>query len=275
VLSREIKAPSGADCSTAPASSKDLSSRELLRGELALGRSNLSVSFQYAPRCIVAPSKLLATSGGLSNALCRVQAGWACQLREFANGRRAIVDVYLPGDLIGLDAILQIRGSEVVLTLTSVRLAVINAENALIELLASRPTAQYIGWLLGQRLQRAYRLLSAVQCLDARGRLAMMMLDFYARLQRRRFSTGSTFNFPLTQFQIGSYLGLNVVYVNRVLRSLRDDRIVQMEKNCVTILDLERLRSLTHTSGITTSSAENTRPNGGTGSMAPLATGGK
>jgi CRP-like cAMP-binding protein len=117
-------------------------------------------------------------------------------------------------------------------------------EEALVDLMTSRPTALYIAWLLGQRQQRADRLLSAVLCLDARGRLATIVLDFYTRLRRRRLITGSTYNLPLTQLQIGSYLGLTVVHVNRVLRSLRDEGIVQMEKNCVTILDLDGLKSL-------------------------------
>jgi hypothetical protein len=52
------------------------------------------------------------------------------------------------------------------------------------------------------------------------------------------------YNLPLTQIQIGNYLGLTVVHINRVLRSLRDDRIVNLEKHCVTIIDLARLTNL-------------------------------
>jgi len=121
---------------------------------------------------------------------------------------------------------------------------VIHAGDALIDLMASQPTAVYIAWLLAQRQRRTDRLLSALQCLDARGRLATMVLDFYTRLRRRKLIIGSSYNLPLTQLQIGSYLGLTVVHVNRVLRSLRDERIAQMERNCLTILDLERLKSL-------------------------------
>ena len=73
-----------------------------------------------------------------------------------------------------------------------------------------------------------------------------MVLDFYTRLRRRRLITGPTYNLPLTQIQIGNYLGLTVVHVNRVLRSLRDEQIVHMEKHCATILDLERLENLAY-----------------------------
>ena len=133
---------------------------------------------------------------------------------------------------------------EKVLTLTSVAAEAIDAEDGLRDLMAHRRTALYVAWLLGQRQRRADRLLTAVSSLDARGRLAMMVLDFYKRLRRQRLTTSTIYSLPLTQNQIGSYLGLTVVHVNRVLRSLRDERIVNLEKHCVTILDLEQLARL-------------------------------
>jgi CRP-like cAMP-binding protein len=181
---------------------------------------------------------------GSRDAIYHLRAGWACQFRDLPNGRRAIVDIYLPGDVIGLDAAIRTRRSEEVLTLTSVTVETIYAEDALIELTASQSTALYIAWLLTQRQRRADRLLAAFSCLDARGRLATIFLDFYTRLQRRKLIAASEYNLPLTQIQIGSYLGLTEVHVNRVLRSLRDERIVQMDKHCVTILDLEELTNL-------------------------------
>jgi CRP-like cAMP-binding protein len=110
--------------------------------------------------------------------------------------------------------------------------------------MAYRPAALYVAWLLSKRQQRADLRLAAISCLDASGRLAMMLLDFYTRLRRKELVTGSTYNLPLTQVQIGNYLGLTVVYINRVLRSLREAGIVNLEKHCVTILDLERLTRL-------------------------------
>jgi len=73
------------------------------------------------------------------------------------------------------------------------------------------------------------------------------MLDFYTRLRRRRLLTGLVYDLPLTQLQIGNYLGLTVVHVNRILRALRDEQIVNLEKHCVTILDLSRLTGLAQT----------------------------
>ena len=66
-------------------------------------------------------------------------------------------------------------------------------------------------------------------------------------------------NLPLTQSQIGQYLGLTVVHINRILRSLRAQRVVYLEKHCVAILDVQQLTSLAQYGEIVRSSAAGPR----------------
>jgi CRP/FNR family transcriptional regulator, anaerobic regulatory protein len=225
-----------------------------LRDELVLGRRELSARFRALPPRALKAGELLA-SGSATNAIYHLVAGWACRFRDFSDGHQAIVAIYLPGDVIGLDAVSCTRSFEEVMTLTSIATEVIDAEDSLTDLMAYRPIAVYIAWLLGQRQRRSDRLLAAISSLDARGRLATMMLDFYSRLSRQRLLTGSTYNLPLTQIQIGAYLGLTVAHVNRVLRSFRDERILNVEKHCVTIFDLKRLSRLAQSGPLTSSIA--------------------
>jgi CRP/FNR family transcriptional regulator, anaerobic regulatory protein len=217
-----------------------------LADELALGRKKLITAFYDSPACTFKPGELPTKAGRYNSGLFRLRAGWACQFGDLSNVPSVIVDVYVPGDLIGLDTFIRTQRLRGFLALTSVTLQVIRAEDALLDLMADRSAALYILWLLGQRQRRANRRLAVNTCLEAQSRLAMMVLDFYTRLRFRRLITGSNYNLPLTQSQMGSYLGLSAVHVNRVLRSLRDERVVNLEKNCVTILDLERLRRLAH-----------------------------
>ena len=118
-----------------------------------------------------------------------------------------------------------------------------------------RSVYRYIAFLLGLRQRRSDGLLAAISGLDARGRVATMLLDFYTRLRRRKLTSGSTYNLPLSQVQIGDYLGLTVVHINRVLRSLRSERIVDLEKHCVTVLDLDRLVIMARKGGTASSRA--------------------
>ncbi len=213
-------------------------------GELVTGRNNLGALFRNSRPRTIKPGLLLAPIAGASRGIYHLRAGWACQLHDLGAGRQIIIHVYLPGDVIAPDMALKTPQSDDILTLTSVTIEWIPLENALTDVFAHRPTALYFAWLLDQRQRRADRLLAAISGLDTRGRLAMMVLDFYARLRRRRLITGLVYNLPLTQAQIGNYIGSTVVHVNRVLRALRDECIVNIEKHCVTILDLAQLTSL-------------------------------
>jgi CRP/FNR family transcriptional regulator, anaerobic regulatory protein len=215
-----------------------------LRNILARGRQQLDARFSAAPPVILRSGETLRAPAGSAKPIYRLQTGWVCQHRELPDMRRAIIDVYLPGDVIGLDGSFGTRPIENAVALTAIEAKVIDAEGALRELMASQSSALYAAWLLGHRQRRADRLLTTVSCLDARGRVAIMLLDFYQRLRARKLIVGQTYNLPLTQQHIGSYLGITVVHVNRVLKSLRDDQIARLERNCVTILDLERLTLL-------------------------------
>jgi CRP/FNR family transcriptional regulator, anaerobic regulatory protein len=186
-----------------------------LYDELALGRRKLETIFLASTAQTLKANEKLAAAGRSAEAVYRLRAGWACQFRELPNGGRAILDVYIPGDIIGLDTVLHTRPLQEVLTLCAVTIEEVPREDALMQLMADRPTALCVAWLLSQRQRRADRLLAAISGLDARGRLAMMVLDFYARLRRRRLLTGSTYNLPLTQVHMGNYLGLTVVHMNR------------------------------------------------------------
>jgi CRP-like cAMP-binding protein len=186
----------------------------------------------------------LAAAARSGNAICRLVEGWACRFHSFSDGHQAIVDVYLPGDIIGLDAISRTRSLEGVITLTSIVTETIDGEQALADLMICRSIAVYIVWLLGRQQRRTERHVAAISSLDARGRLATMAFDFYTRLGREQPITGSAYCFPLTQVHIAAYLGLTVAHVNRVLRSLRDEQIVSLERHCITILDLNRLNTL-------------------------------
>jgi len=212
-----------------------------LRNELVLGRRALRARFRSTPPRTLAAGELLTAAASSSNLIYHLLEGWAYRFLDFSDGHHAIVDVYTPGEVIGLDAIFRTRLQENVITLTSIATSVIDAGAGL----TCRATALYIVWLLGRRQRRSDHLLAAISSLDARGRLATMLLDFYSRLSREKIITGLSYNLPLSQTQIGAYLGLTVAHVNRVLRSLRDEQIAILEKHHVTILDLERLTTLT------------------------------
>jgi CRP-like cAMP-binding protein len=219
-----------------------------LRGDLLAGKREFTLRFDsHVQQSIKAGNPLRPadiSSDVAHPVIYRLRSGWACQVRRLSDGRKTILDIYLPGDVIGLDAALNTRPTENVVALTSIAVDAMISEEGLYGLMMHRHIALYVTWLLAQRQRRADRLLSAVTSLDARGRLAVMFFDFYHRLRTQKLISSPMYNLPLTQSQIGSYLGLTVVHVNRVLGVLRQQHIVSFEKHCVDIVDLEELRKL-------------------------------
>jgi DNA-binding transcriptional regulator LsrR (DeoR family) len=55
---------------------------------------------------------------------------------------------------------------------------------------------------------------------------------------------GMSFEMPLTQELIGDAVGLTTVHVNRTVRALREDKLIAITRQQVTILDFEGLSLL-------------------------------
>src|SRR5262245_39521562 len=122
-----------------------------LHDELTLGQRRLSTVFGSSAPRILNAGKILGTTTGENGGRLLLRTGWACQFPDCADNRRAIIDVYIPGDVIGLDTLLRTRPLTNVMMLTSVTAEVIPAEDGLIELMANRSTALFVAWLMSER----------------------------------------------------------------------------------------------------------------------------
>jgi CRP/FNR family transcriptional regulator len=226
----------------APVMSTTMASHSSALGEALLrGKQELLGTFGDAASISLRAGGAFPTAAVGHYCVYRLRSGWACQYAELPEDRRVMIDIYLPGDFIGLDAAFKTRPLANVLALTSIEVQAADARTLLSDAIASPSTMLFVAWLLGRRQRRADRLLAAISGCDARGRLAMMVLDLYNRLRTRKLITTATFQLPLTQQHIGEYLGLTEVHVNRVLKALRTEQIARLERHSLTILDMRRL----------------------------------
>jgi CRP-like cAMP-binding protein len=75
-------------------------------------------------------------------------------------------------------------------------------------------------------------------------RVAHFLLELLIRLQAIGLADEHSYQMPLTQELIGDALGLSVPHVSRTLRQLREDDLVAVEGQRVTIKDIEALGTL-------------------------------
>ena len=172
-----------------------------------------------------------------------ILSGWAASYKMLPDGARQIIDFHIPGDFIGLRSLLFRASDHSVEPLTQVQSCEFlrsdipeicgRAGRLSFALLwaASRDTAMIVEHLvdLGRR--------------SAGVRMANFLLELGSRLSLVGMATRAGYKCPLSQTLLADALGLSVVHVNRVLRDLREARLVTFQRGRVTFEDYDALVS--------------------------------
>jgi CRP/FNR family transcriptional regulator len=78
---------------------------------------------------------------------------------------------------------------------------------------------------------------------SAEERLASFLLSLSSRYEERGLSATS-FNLSMSRQDIGNYLGLAIETVSRLFAHLQEEKILVVSRRQITILDLDRLKSM-------------------------------
>jgi CRP-like cAMP-binding protein len=79
---------------------------------------------------------------------------------------------------------------------------------------------------------------------DARERLAHLFCEFARRLEVAGMGSVSGYELPMTQDQLADATGLTAVHVNRTLKAMETEGLIQRQRRFVFIPDWERLRDV-------------------------------
>ena len=172
-----------------------------------------------------------------------ILSGWACRVRELADGRRQIMRLLLPGDMIGLSLQAHPRAQSTVLALSPAKtveapeIPVAWRERtraptlaAALDVAASEDEHFMLCHAMRLGRQTAYE------------RMANLFCELDYRLSGRGLSQAGQFPFPLTQETLADVVGLSVVHVNRTLQQMRREGRIELARGRLAILDLEALR---------------------------------
>jgi CRP-like cAMP-binding protein len=207
---------------------------------LAKGRRELNALFHASDIQNLNKGEALIEAGRAADTAYRVQKGLAYRMRRLAD-HRSIIDIYLPGDVIGFEAALHHHAPDTVIMATPGTARVIPLDRLLAAMMTKPAVALSVAWTVREAELRIEDTAAAIRCLDAETRMVRALVEFHDRLRRRQLLRGSSYFLPLTQRELGDYLGMTAIHVNRVLRSLRQQGIVVVEKQVVIVRDRERL----------------------------------
>jgi len=169
------------------------------------------------------------------DAIYTLREGWAVRCRTLSNGARQILDILLPGDLVGLSASVLGSGGHSVHALTAVTLCVLDAKK-LAAVFRRQPELALS--LLHGRLQeeeRADARLAVLGQMGATQRIGYLLSDLHERLRERGLAQGRAWRLPLDRSQLAEAVGLSKVHVMRALRTLREVGLAEVRGRRCTV----------------------------------------
>jgi CRP/FNR family transcriptional regulator, anaerobic regulatory protein len=194
---------------------------------------------------VVAPRTDIIREDEVGGPVYTLFEGWAIRYHRLPRGGRQVLDIVLPGDMIGLaSAILGTVGHSVQ-AITPATLCVLSGRG-FPELFSGHPgLALNILQTRVEEEQRQDVRLSLLGRSTAEQRIAHLMLETFDRLrQRGMFDGGSTCPFPLQRRDIADAAGLSRVHVARTLDSLRERRLAEIQDGTLVLFDRARLADL-------------------------------
>lgn len=165
----------------------------------------------------------------------------SCVLHE--DGREQVAGFHMMGDLLGLDAISGGRHMCDIVALEDCEVCEIPF-STLEQLSRELPPLQHqLHRIMSREIVRDYGVMLLLGSMKAEERLAAFLLNLSQRFAARGYSA-SEFHLRMTREEIGSYLGLKLETISRVLSRFQQDGLIQVHHKHLRITAPERLRAI-------------------------------
>jgi CRP-like cAMP-binding protein len=178
--------------------------------------------------------------------LCFIEEGFAARYKLLRNGKRQIVNLLLPGDVVGLPGGFLEKARYSVTALTDLKLQVCSI-NAYVNLCYKQPQfGLALSWLaMHEAILCAEHAINTGRRTPCE-RLAHFLLEIHSRLAMVGRASTSGFELPFSQEVMSDALGLSVPHLNRTLAKLRSDGHITVAGHHVEFVDISALELLGH-----------------------------
>jgi CRP-like cAMP-binding protein len=164
---------------------------------------------------------------GDTTTTCRLMlSGYSIRHKTVTDGARQIVAIHMKGDLVDLQNSLLGKADHGVQMLTSGRVAVIPRDE-IVRLAFERPNigkAMWFDTLVDASIFREW--VANVGRRDATTRIAHLLCEFALRMKVAGLGGHDSYELPMTQEQLADATGLTAVHVNRTLKTLQNEGLV-------------------------------------------------
>lgn len=187
--------------------------------------------------------RLLVHERDFPDAVPIICSGWAASIRFLPNGRRQILSILLPGDIVSTGLLFGPRPEYVIEAITNVRYRTFKRRELKSFLFKRSDFLDSIMNASLAELAHSDRLIVDLGRRSSEERIARLILNLAQRLSDKDMMRDSTnMEFPLRQHHIADATGLTQVHVSVVISEFRRSGLVEFRQRSLTLLDLEGLR---------------------------------
>jgi CRP-like cAMP-binding protein len=197
----------------------------------------------YKPRKLEAQSYTMR-EGDRPDKCAVLVTGYAFRHKLTGDGERQILSIHIPGEALDFQNLFLGESDHNVQMLT--RGDVVEVPSPAIEqLVLDYPNlgrAILINTLVDASIFREWVL--NIGRRDARSRIAHLLCEFSYRLALQDLDTSGVYELPMTQEQLADATGLTAVHVNRVLKALEAEGLIQRTRRIISFPNWQQLRDV-------------------------------
>jgi CRP/FNR family transcriptional regulator len=184
--------------------------------------------------------------GDATEAVYGIRSGSLKTQLEDAAGQVQITGFLLPGEIIGMDGLLDNIHVSHAIALEDSEVCVIRIDD--MDALSQHVPVlqQQFRRLMSKEISRSQQLVMALGALRSEQRLAAFLLNLSQRLALLGYSS-TEFLLRMSREEIGNYLGLTLETVSRLFSRFARENLIRVQQREVQILDMRGLQALAGT----------------------------
>jgi CRP/FNR family transcriptional regulator len=196
-----------------------------------------------ATRRRVKRGESLFRAGDKFESLYAIRLGFLKSTVVSTDGREQVTGFHMAGELIGMDGISSEQHSCDTVALEDTEVCVIPYDR-IEDVAASVPVLRsHVHKVMSREIVREHGVMLLLGSMHAEERLAAFLLNLSQRFEARGYSR-TEFVLRMTRAEIGSFLGLKLETVSRVLSRFAHDGLIEVNQKHVRIVSTDGLRSI-------------------------------
>jgi len=158
-------------------------------------------------------------------------------------GEDKVTGFYLSGDMMGLDAISGSQHTHDAVALEDSEVCIISYATLATLSLHTPGLQTRLFRMLSSDISRDQGLMLLLGCMTAEQRVSAFLLTLSRRHQKLGYSA-DRFHLRMTREDIGSYLGLTLETVSRLLSRMQRDGLIRVQHREIELTDVEALKDV-------------------------------